>query len=109
MIAYGRELHEAGQLQEALKQFTKAMQVAPGSADAKQNAGWTNFKLKNYQSATALLRAALAIDKANPEIYKRLGIVYRDMGDTSSACSVFKQYLAVEPDAPDKADFQSCF
>jgi tetratricopeptide (TPR) repeat protein len=108
MLALGRELLEIGQPQLALDQFSHAMQLAPQSADAKQNAGWSNYYLKNYLAAVTLLRAALVIDKANPIIFKRIGTVYREMGDLASACSAFKKYLQMEPDAPDKATFQSC-
>lgn len=108
LIAYGRELIETQRPQEALTQFTKAMQVAPDSADAKQNAGWASYQLKNYQAAVTLIRAALAIDKANPTLHKRLGIVYRDMGDLMNACAAFRKYLEMEPDAPDKGDFRAC-
>jgi tetratricopeptide (TPR) repeat protein len=108
LIEYGKSLLELNFASEALKLFTKAMQLAPELADPKQNAGWTNYKLKNYQAAIALIRAALVIDKGNPAIYKRLGIVFRDMGDTSSACAAFKKYLEMEPDAPDKSELRSC-
>ena len=108
LIAYGRSLLEIGQAVLALEQFTKAMRLQPMSSDAKQNAGWANFQLKNYQAALSLIRAAMAIDKANPLLFKRLGLVYKEMGDQPNACANFKSYLEMEPDAPDKADFQGC-
>lgn len=108
LVSYGKELLDIGQPQDALNQFTQAMRLAPQSSDAKQNAGWANYQIKNFQAAVALIRAALVIDKANPTLYKRLGIVYRDMGDRAGACGSFKKYLEMEPDAPDKAQFQEC-
>jgi tetratricopeptide (TPR) repeat protein len=109
LIGYGRELLEMEQYQTALTQFTKAMQLAPQSSEAKQNAGWANYHLKNFQAAVTLIRAALVFDRANPIIHKRLGTVYRDMGDMASACNSFRKYLEIEPDAPDKSQFQGCF
>ena len=108
LIAYGKELLELENPQEALAQFTKVMQSTPGNAEAKQNAGWANYYLRNYQAALSLIRAAIALDKGNPILFKRLGVVYRDMGDAQSACAAFKNYLAMEPDASDKADYQNC-
>jgi tetratricopeptide (TPR) repeat protein len=108
LISYGRELLDLEKPQDALNQFSKAMQLAPLSADAKQNAGWANYYLKNYMAAVTLLRAALVNDRANPLIFRRLGLVYREMGDMASACGAFKKYLEMEPDAADKASFQSC-
>jgi tetratricopeptide (TPR) repeat protein len=112
ILAYGKELNEVNEVnayREALNQFTRAMQMAPHSADAKQNAGWTNYKLQNYTAAIALLREAIVLDQANPVIHKRLGIVYRDMGDMPSACVSFRRYLEIEPDASDRNLYQSCF
>jgi tetratricopeptide (TPR) repeat protein len=109
LISYGTELLESGQIPDAVKQYAHAMERDPASADAKQNAGWANYKMKNYQAAVTLLRAALTIDRANPTYFKRLGIVYRDMGDTGSACGAFRKYLEMEPDAQDKAEFHQCF
>lgn len=108
LIEYGKELLELGYFEDGLKKLTLGMQLAPGSADAKQSAGWANYKLKHFQAAVALIQAALAIDRGNPTIYRRLGIVYRDSGDIASACGAFRKYLEMEPDAPDKAAFAAC-
>jgi tetratricopeptide (TPR) repeat protein len=90
----------------ALNLFTKAMQLAPNSPEAKQEAGWASFHLKNYTGAIALLQAAAATDAGNPVIYKRMGIVYRAMGDGASAATAFKKYMQLSPDAPDRAEFE---
>jgi tetratricopeptide (TPR) repeat protein len=108
MIALGKEYLELGYFQNALELFSKAMQLEPQNPDAKQNTGWANYKLKNFQAAVTLIRAALAADKANPLLYRRLGIVQRDMGDPAGACVSFRKYLEMEPDASDKAEFQAC-
>jgi Tfp pilus assembly protein PilF len=55
------------------------------------------------------MRSAIDLDRANPLLYKRLGLIYRDMNDMNSACNSFRKYLEMEPDAQDKADFASCF
>ncbi len=105
LIGYGKELLELNEpdaTREALTQLTKAMQVNPRSADAKQNAGWANFKLKNYTAGVALIREAIALDPANPAHYRRLGLVYRDSGDPASACVALRKYIEMEPDASDR-------
>lgn len=93
-------------IQDALEQFTTAMKLAPQSAEAKQQTAYTNYLLKNYSAAVALYRAALAFDNANPIIYKRLGLALREMGDSQGAADAFRKYLQMEPDAPDKLEFQ---
>ncbi|MBY0469915.1 tetratricopeptide repeat protein [bacterium] len=106
IMALGREMVEVGAARDALEQFNKAMSIAPTSADAKQMAGYANFMLKNYPTAIALYQAALVYDKANPLIYKRLGVAYRALGDYNNAGAAFRKYLEMEPDAVDRAEFE---
>lgn len=106
MIALGKELVEAGNPKEALDQFQRAMILTPNASEPKQQAAYANYILKNYQGAIALYNAALGLDRGNPLIYKRLGMVYRAMGDQPNAKQSFRRYLEMEPDAPDKAEFQ---
>jgi tetratricopeptide (TPR) repeat protein len=109
LLALGKEKVELGQVAGAggaQELFTKAMQLAPTNADAKQQAGYAAYLLKNYQASVALYNAALIYDKANPLIFKRLGMTYRDMGDAQGAAKSFHKYLEMEPDAPDKAEFE---
>lgn len=109
LIAYGKEVLETGRAQEALDHFSKAMLLDSKSVDARQNAGWANFHLKNYDSAITLMRVAIEMDRGNPLLHKRLGAIYQELGDQATACLSFKKYLEMEPDASDKAQFASCF
>ncbi|MCC7442203.1 MAG: tetratricopeptide repeat protein [Bdellovibrionales bacterium] len=110
LIALGKEKLKAegdkDAANAALELFTKAMQINPISPEAKQQAGWASYYLKNYTGAIALLQAAAAGDAGNPVIYKRMGIVYRAMGDGASAGEAFRKYVQLAPDAPDRAEFE---
>ncbi len=105
LLELGRELTAAGQPADALGFLNKAMQSAPKSVEAKSEAAWAHYQLKNYMGAAALYEAALALDKANPMLYKRLGVAYREAGDLGRATTAFRKYLEMEPDAPDRAEF----
>lgn len=106
MLALGKEYLELDNANDALKHFNLAMQLAPQSAEPKHLSAYANFLLKNYAGAIALYNAALVYDKGNPLIYKRLGMAYRAMGDAAGASKAFRQYLEMEPDAADKAEFE---
>ena len=106
MLMLGKALVETGAVQEAVGIFTKAMQAQPKAAEPKHQAGYANYLLKNYPAAIALYQTALQTDSANPLLYKRLGVAYRDSGDLASAAQAFRKYLEMEPDAPDKAEFE---
>jgi tetratricopeptide (TPR) repeat protein len=106
MLALGKELLETGNYPEALTLFNKAMQVAPYLGEPKHLSGYANYLLKNYMGAIALYNAAISKDPGNPLIYKRLGLAQRDVGDYQGAAQSFGKYLQMEPDAPDRAEFQ---
>jgi tetratricopeptide (TPR) repeat protein len=106
MVALGKTYVEVGMVQESLNEFVKAMQIAPQSSEAKHQAGYANYLLKNYSAAVALYVAAAAIDKGNPLIYKRLGLAYQALGDGQNAAINFRKYIEMEPDAQDRAQIE---
>ncbi len=106
MLMLGKSMIETGAVGEAVKVFTQAMQAQPAAAEPKHQAAYANYLLKNYPAAIALYQTALQTDSANPLIYKRLGMAYRESGDGASAAQAFRKYLEMEPDAPDKAEFE---
>lgn len=101
-----KEYVDAGAPAEGLKYLSKAMELNPKDPEAKADAAYANYLLKNYTGAIGLYQAALVYDPANPILYKRMGIAYRDAGDQSAATRAFRKYLEMEPDAPDRAEFQ---
>jgi tetratricopeptide (TPR) repeat protein len=106
MLELGKQYLEAGNYPEALTLFNKAMQIAPYLGEPKHLSGYANYLLKNYMGAIALYNAAIAKDPGNPLIYKRLGLAQRDVGDYQGAAQSFGKYIQMEPDAPDRAEFQ---
>jgi tetratricopeptide (TPR) repeat protein len=106
MLELGKEYLETGNYPEALNLFNKAMQVAPNMGEPKHLSGYANYLLKNYMGAIALYNAAISKDPGNPLIYKRLGLAQRDVGDYQGAAASFGRYIQMEPDAPDRAEFQ---
>ena len=102
----GKAYTETGNFTEAQRLITECMAYAPGASEPKSWAGWINYQQKNYPAAAALLEAALSIDKGNSLIYKRLGFVYRAMGDGARAKQSFRKYIEMEPDSPDRAEVE---
>jgi tetratricopeptide (TPR) repeat protein len=92
---------------EGLKAFAKAMEINPKNAQAKIGAGYANYQKRQFSTAVALLQAALALDKGNPDIYKKMGLAYRDSGDPGKARQFFQNYLDLAPDAPDRSDYEA--
>ncbi len=106
LVEQGNIYVRASNPDEAMKSFVKAMEIDPQSAAAKIGAGYVNYLKRQFPSAIALYQSALAIDRGNPDTYKKLGMAYRDSGDAGKAATAFQSYLDLSPDAPDRADFE---
>ncbi len=106
LIEQGNILLRANNQDDALKSFNKAMEVDPLNPDAKVGAGYIAYLKHQYPSAIALYQSALSMDKGNPEIYKKLGLAYRDSGDSGKAATAFQSYLDLNPEAPDHAEYE---
>jgi tetratricopeptide (TPR) repeat protein len=98
---------KAGDLDEASKCFNKAMTLDPQSPYAKIGAGYVAYLRRQYGPAIALYQAALAMDKGNPEVHKKLGLAYKDSGDQTAANRHFQNYLDLAPDAPDRTEIEA--
>lgn len=104
-VEQGNIYLQANNIDLAAQSYTKAMELDPMDAAAKLGAANVNYVRRQFSSAIALYQAALALDKGNPEIYKRLGYAYRDSGDQQKAAQAFRTYLDLAPDAPDRNEF----
>lgn len=107
LVALGKEYLKIPDPNHAITILTKAMQLAPRAAEPRIELAWANYMAKNYDGAAALLNSALRIDPGNPILYKRLGLVLRDKGDSPGAAKAFQKYLEMEPDASDRAEFEN--
>jgi tetratricopeptide (TPR) repeat protein len=100
MIALGKELVDRGQPQDGLVYLDQAMIADPRSGEAKFQAGYANFMMKNYQGAIALYDAALIYDKGNPQIYRRLAQAYKAINEPGNVQTACRKYLELEPNTP---------
>jgi tetratricopeptide (TPR) repeat protein len=82
------------------------MEINPQDATAKMGAGYVNYLKRQFPSAIALYQAALALDKGNPEIHKKMGMAYRESGDMPRAAQSFRNYLDLAPDASDHEEYE---
>jgi len=102
----GNILLKMNQLEDAMKSFVKAMEINPQDPVSKIGAGYVNYLKRQFPSAIALYSSALALDKGNPDIHKKLGLAYRDSGDQQRAAQSFRNYLDLAPDAADHAEYE---
>jgi len=91
---------------KALELLNRALRMNPNFPPALIQAGIANHMLKTYAAAQTMLERALQLDQGNPEIHKRLGVLYFDMGHRDKAKVRFKSYIDLYPNAPDRADIE---
>lgn len=107
LVAMGKAQIHHNAPDEALRYLNTAMGQNPRDPEAKTQAAIANYLLKNYAGAAALFEAASQLDPGNPQIFKRLGLAYREIGNAAAARKAFQRYLEMEPDAPDRREFQN--
>lgn len=101
-----RARQEAGYT-AAIATLNKALKMNPTYVPALIQAGFANHKLKTYAAAQTMLERALQVDPGNPQVHKRLGSLYHDIGNLDKAKHHFRAYLDLYPDAPDRKDMET--
>jgi Tfp pilus assembly protein PilF len=84
------ELARQGQdLPEAVRHFTKAVQLNPSFADAYLGLGMSLLAEKNYADAVAPLEAAVKLQAGNPAAHYSLATAYARTGRKDDAAREF--------------------
>ena len=96
-IKLGQGYWNGGDYQQAFEAFKKAVQLAPGSAEAHNWMGAFLMGQGNLPDATSELRKAVSLDPKYARAYTNLGSALAKGGDLSGAVSAFQKALALEP------------
>jgi Flp pilus assembly protein TadD len=89
---------EQGRMDEAIRQFQKAVEIMPDLADAHNNLGNSFFQLGRMEDAIAQYQKALAIMPDNADAHNNLGNSFSRLGRTEEAIAQYQKALAVMPD-----------
>jgi len=103
---YGIALALQGNVDEAIKQFEIALDIAPraASATAHYNLGVTYAGLKKFDLAKIEYEKAILADPDNAEAHNNLGSLLGQLGNIEDATAQFKQALSIKPDFKPAAD-----
>lgn len=85
-----------------VKEYTKAIKLRPQPASIYVKVAACNRKAGNLDGAMGMLNVAATKESGYAEIYKEQGAIYEQKGDPNHAIEAYQQYLALDPDAPDK-------
>ena len=97
-----------GNLDKALTYYQRAVELDPGSADAKMALADIYMKKKDYDAAEPLYRAIISGDKKNRNAFKNLIVIYEQEDKTEnvlalsvmaddSLSDLFEDYRTAEP------------
>jgi tetratricopeptide (TPR) repeat protein len=94
----GNALRGAGQVQEAMLQYERALRLKPDFAEAHQNLGDALLELRKVPEAIAQYEQALRIKPDFSEAHSNLGLALFLMGDAKEAIAHCNQALRLKPD-----------
>lgn len=97
-LAYGIELYDRKEYEEALKDLQNVPAGSAQEGKARYYQGSAHLMLKDYESAADYLQQALVLDTQNAGTLYALGVIYFKLGNTNLAKSYFASVLEINPD-----------
>lgn len=102
----GNQAFREGDLQEALTNYTAALNLNPACEAALTNRATTHFKLKNYESAAADARRAIQVKPDYFKAHYRLGMSLAQLGYLEEALEALKRAEELAPSEDEKQDIR---
>jgi len=90
---------QAGDLEDAAKDFTQAINADPNYADAYCSRGLVLGRLGKHEQAIGDFTQALALNPKNAGVYADRGAAYGYLGQHALAISDFTQAIALNPNS----------
>jgi tetratricopeptide (TPR) repeat protein len=93
-------LYKQGQFREAIAEFRKVLDEAPGHADSWKFIGLSYYQLQDYKAAIQPLEKALELkrndNRNDPELYRILGQSHMQLKDYEKALPYFETLVRVQ-------------
>jgi tetratricopeptide (TPR) repeat protein len=96
-LAYGIELFEKREYEEALVDLAKVPAGSPQKTQALYYEGSSYMMLKDYESAIGSLEQALATNNQDTGVLYALGVAYFKLGNLKLAKGYFSSVLEINP------------
>lgn len=90
-----------GDAQEAASLISKAVDSAGPGAAMLENLGLAHLVLRNFATAEAMFRDALAFGASQGSLYMRLGLALASQGKLADAVTALREAAARSPEIPD--------
>lgn len=95
--ARGYFLHaSSGHFEKAIADYDRAIKLDPNYSFAFNNRGWAYYKLGDRNKALKNINLAANKSRTNPYVYRNLGVIALESGDTTRACGHFHTALSLQ-------------
>src|SRR6185369_4852811 len=92
------QLHQAGDLQGAVRAYLAILNTHPARVDVRSNLGAAYSALGRYEEAIEQYKRALLIDNANHAIRFNLAMAYYKAAWFKEAATELERFIAAAPD-----------
>jgi tetratricopeptide (TPR) repeat protein len=107
LVLLGEIYVEKNDLITAENTYKKAQKINPSSFEALIGLADLSTKRNNYDLALDLYKRAMKQNSEEPTVHKKIGDVYRLLGQGALAIESYKLYLDMKPEALDKKQIES--
>ena len=107
LVLLGEILVKKGEFVTAETLYKKAQKINPNSFEAVMGLAELSMKRSNLDLALDLYKRAQKLRVEDPIVNKKIGDVYRLLGQGTLAIEAYKMYLEMEPEAADKKQIDS--
>ena len=97
-FTYGAAFSQAGYYEEAIREFTLALESDPNYAEAHYNLGTLYLNQGKPDDARRHLERAVALRREYPDALNNLGLLAAQAGDNAQAIRYFQQAIDQRPD-----------
>jgi tetratricopeptide (TPR) repeat protein len=87
--------------------YRRAQKINPRSYDAIVGLADLSTKRNNHDLALDLYKSAIKLRQDEPLVHKKLGDVYRQLGQGGLAIESYKLYLEMDPESPHKSNLEA--
>lgn len=93
----GYTYQEEGDIQRAIREYYKAIDLKPNFLEAYNNLGSAYQRMGKLQEAMAAYNKILEIDPAFVKAYNNLAVIYNELGKTQAAIAICKKAVEINP------------
>ena len=104
LVALGNAYTLAERNADAVRTFTRLLEIDPANAVGYQDLGTAQLQMKDVKSAEASLRRAIELDPTLAGAYTTLGVVLASTGRRFEAIDAWKRALQLDPGDQNAAD-----